>query len=142
MKKIVRSVLVAALLGFALAFLLAHPGDYNVSLPGGFELTRLNYHTIGIVDTRKHDDWIVPPRITGIVIVDSLVVGTVENDPRSGTVAAGSAGYFILDLQSRRAALGLNREEWLGDLNGRGVVGEPVLRTPLRWALWRKLTGK
>jgi hypothetical protein len=82
---------------------------------------------------------VVPPNITGIALVQELVVGTVASEPRSDLGPTKCAGFFVLDTRDESLSLGLTKREWLGQLGKLGIEREPTLRTPITLRILKEL---
>lgn len=110
--------------------------DYSVELPNGYLLARTNPDTIIIMAPSSlnvkvyKENLAVPTKIVGLGIQGDIVFGKNEKSPDADVRISGPEGYFILDTKNHKVQLGLDKKNWLSQLNSFGIKQEPDLKKP------------
>ncbi len=106
-------------------------GDYSVSLPGGYELTRVYAGTVLIHHPEK--GVVVDANVDAYDVTDGFVIGHVSIADELPEKEFSKPGYFILNTKTHELKQGLDREGWVKSLKAVGKTIEPVLKSPSRY---------
>ena len=105
-------------------------GDYNIDLPGNYELVRLSgggeFAVVQMEDGVANI--ILGPKIDLYGVSENAIVGRVS----ASDLSSDSAGYFVISLLSGEIVSGLSENE-LGSEARRMAVTQPELKRPTRF---------
>lgn len=104
------------------------PGDYKISLPGGYSLWEFSSERIGLVSPDPEPRIIAGPHVDGYRVYTNVIVGHVVSRLEFDEMTVG--GYFILELKSGDIHQGLDRKEWLSEMRHYGIHQLPKLHAP------------
>lgn len=108
------------------------PIDYEGNLVNGYKIVK----TSGISYVIAYPDSsisVYTENITGINVKGNFIFGKIDPlKPELQRLVTNkrNPGYFILDTKKHAYRLGLDKQEWLNELNKVGIDREPVLRRP------------
>jgi hypothetical protein len=92
-------------------------------------LIRTSSNTFSLV--RPGGQVIVGPTVSAYKDGEMFITGLVTDPP--GTLQNSyRSGYFIVNKESGEVLWGLGREEWIEELESRGIETEPTLSRPTR----------
>jgi len=128
MRKTLRFTLVLSLL-----LLSGGCVDYKIPLGGGYEITRFNSGTYGLV---YGDDILSGPGPMMYSSVDGIVAGYVDCEDEAAPSACGNSGYFVVNTILREHHTGLSVKYWELSLREYGVNAVPILKRPQGHHAW------
>jgi hypothetical protein len=112
------------------------PSHYNIKLVNGYRVVKINADEIFIfppdsVHFSVYDGhWAVPPKVTGINLLNEIVFGKIERSSNAYPGPQGQPGFFILDTKNHKVKLGMDKENWQRELKSFGISGELLLKKP------------